>query len=162
MNKDIKPVLLTKEDIPQIDEIGYSYWYEDGVYSKGVLEKIFKDQLSYGIKIKDELVAFSIFKKTQKEVIVFLIAVKNTHLRQGLGRKILKYTIENAAEKGHKNFILHVAIDNEPAQKLYSSVGFLYHFYLPNYYSPNKYNMEVSAYQMGLTYQNKNNVYQIS
>lgn len=62
MNQENASVLITKEDIPQTYEIGYSYWYENGVYPKGVLKNIIKDKISYGIKIKNELIVFSIMK----------------------------------------------------------------------------------------------------
>lgn len=124
MNQDITLSLLTYYDISQINEISYHFWQEDGIYPLSELLRLLKSNLSYGFKIKNELVAFCLIDRSVASAQIYLFAVKHTYHRMGFGKKLLKWCISNANLEGISKFSLHVAVNNEAAIKLYKSVGF--------------------------------------
>lgn len=52
------------------------------------------------------------------------IAVRRDAQRRGIGRALLEALLAEAARRGVRKVLLEVAVDNEPAQKLYGAYGF--------------------------------------
>jgi ribosomal-protein-alanine N-acetyltransferase len=52
------------------------------------------------------------------------IAVRRDRQRGGVGRALLEALLAEAARRGAGKVLLEVAVDNEPAQKLYAAYGF--------------------------------------
>ena len=52
------------------------------------------------------------------------LAVRRDAQRRGLGRLILKDLLDEAERRRVRKVLLEVAVDNEPAQKLYATSGF--------------------------------------
>ena len=52
------------------------------------------------------------------------IAVRRDRHRRGVGRALLEALLAEGTRQGEKRTLLEVAIDNEPAQKLYAGYGF--------------------------------------
>jgi ribosomal-protein-alanine N-acetyltransferase len=52
------------------------------------------------------------------------IAVRRDAQRGGVGRALLSALLDRAAERGVTRVLLEVAVDNGPAQRLYSGYGF--------------------------------------
>ena len=44
--------------------------------------------------------------------------------RRGIGRRLLEALLDEAAQRGARQVLLEVAVDNAPAQKLYAQYGF--------------------------------------
>jgi [ribosomal protein S18]-alanine N-acetyltransferase len=52
------------------------------------------------------------------------IAVRRENQRHGIGRQLLEAMLAEAAKRGTPTVLLEVAVDNEPAQRLYAEYGF--------------------------------------
>ena len=101
-------VELTPSDIKSINNICISYWGEESLYQEDVLTNIISQNLSYGIKILGDLMAFCLMKRVGKQCTIFLIAVKPNYTKKGLGKAILSFCLDNAMNKGLNTFTLHV------------------------------------------------------
>jgi len=55
---------------------------------------------------------------------IYNVAVKQEFRRQGLGYQMLKTLIDESADRGITSFTLEVRASNEPAIRLYESLGF--------------------------------------
>ncbi|MEX1098061.1 MAG: GNAT family N-acetyltransferase [Planctomycetales bacterium] len=82
---------------------------------------------------KEELVAFGVVGTnhlvvagSRRHTIGFIpaVAVHKNHQRQGVGRHVLAFLVEEAAAAGHDRVFLFVDPDNLAARKLYSDFGF--------------------------------------
>ena len=134
--KDINPIKIIVEDIPQIIEISYSFWGKRGLYKRTILEKIINQKLSYAYKIKDELIAFCLmYNKINTNIInVYLICVKKEYQGNNLGKSLLSYCINYCKYCNFKNFDLHVSTNNIVAFTVYKKLGFIVKSFLKNYY----------------------------
>ena len=142
--------LITESDTDQILEIMTSFWAEKGVCPKKQLISIIKEDLSFAIKNKSEIIGFCIMNR---EVIndgyISAICIKNDYQHKGLGYKILNYCIENAKKQQAINhFSLHVSINNEVAINLYKKSGFIIKKKYRNYYHSKKNPENNQAYLM--------------
>jgi ribosomal-protein-alanine N-acetyltransferase len=64
------------------------------------------------------------------------IAVRREHQRHGVGRALLETLLGQARAAGLRDVLLEVAVDNEPAQHLYSQYGFATVGVRRGYYQP--------------------------
>jgi ribosomal-protein-alanine N-acetyltransferase len=64
------------------------------------------------------------------------IAVRRSHQRQGLGRRLLEELLAVADAGGVRHTLLEVGADNVPAQKLYDGYGFQVVGVRRGYYQP--------------------------
>ena len=71
-----------------------------------------------------ELVGYAGLSTTQDEAWVQNIAVKRTAQRRGIGRRLLEALLAEADRQDIKQTLLEVAVDNEPAQRLYATYDF--------------------------------------
>lgn len=55
---------------------------------------------------------------------VFSLEVLSNHRKKGYGRKLMENAIRRCQEKGCQLMELNTEIDNDPANKLYQSMGF--------------------------------------
>ena len=76
------------------------------------------------------------------------IAVIPNQQRHGYGAMLLDLAIAEARHRGITEVFLEVAVENEPAIKLYESFGFTQISIRPNYYGPRK-NAYVMMRQVG-------------
>ncbi|MCC6025323.1 MAG: ribosomal protein S18-alanine N-acetyltransferase [Desulfurococcaceae archaeon] len=71
------------------------------------------------------------------------IAVREKWRRRGIGAELLKRALSECRSRGAKRAALEVAVDNEPALRLYSKLGFRVKEVIPKYYpSRDAYLME--------------------
>ena len=117
-------VELTPSDIKSINNICISYWGEESLYQEDVLTNIISQNLSYGIKILGDLMAFCLMKRVGKQCTIFLIAVNPNYTKKGLGKAILSFCLDNAMNKGLNTFTRHVQDTNKVAIHLYEKFGF--------------------------------------
>jgi ribosomal-protein-alanine N-acetyltransferase len=64
------------------------------------------------------------------------IAVRRDRQRTGLGRALLETLLDEAARRGATSVLLEVAVDNQPAQRLYAGFGFVGVGIRKGYYQP--------------------------
>lgn len=145
-------VELTPSDIKSINNICISYWGEESLYQEDVLTNIISQNLSYGIKILGDLMAFCLMKRVGKQCTIFLIAVKPNYTKKGLGKAILSFCLDNAMNKGLNTFTLHVQDTNKVAVHLYEKFGFVKQKLIKNYYRGENYLESKNAYLMVLKY----------
>lgn len=66
------------------------------------------------------------------------VAVEPAQRRRGLGRALLRATLEYLKENGVEAADLEVDVSNRAAQSLYEAFGFVPSRVIPHYYGPNK------------------------
>ena len=138
--KDIKPIKMAIEDLPQIAEIFISYWGTMGLYHDTVFERIINQNMSYVYKIHDEVIAFCLMSYDYNDDIVEvdLLCVKKKYKGFHLGKNILSFCIDNCIKLNYNNFCLHVSTTNTPAFNLYKKLGFEIKEFIAEYYSDEK------------------------
>ena len=62
---------------------------------------------------------------TYEDADILNIAVASPYKRQGIAQELLRHLIKILKEKNVRNIFLEVRVSNEPAQKLYRSLGFI-------------------------------------
>ena len=70
------------------------------------------------------IVGYAGLSVADSEAWVQNIAVRRESQRHGIGRRLLEALLAEAARRGTPTVLLEVAIDNEPAQRLYAEYGF--------------------------------------
>ena len=134
--KNIKPIKMLIKDIPQIQEIYISYWGSKTVYVYSELERIINYNLSFGYKIKNELIGFCLCDIYSNEDIIeiALLCIKKEYKGKHLGKSILNFCIKYCTKLNYNNFALHVSINNIPALNLYKKQGFVIKELIKQYY----------------------------
>lgn len=84
----------------------------------------------------DDVIGYAGLATTPDEAWVNNIAVRRDHQRQGVGRALLESLLAQARAAGVRDVLLEVAVDNEPAQHLYSEYGFATVGVRRGYYQP--------------------------
>ena len=138
--KDIKPIPMKIEDIPQISEIFISYWGTMCLYEEITFVRIISQNLSYVYKIGDKIIAFCLMEYNYEDDIVeiVLFCVRKEYKGQHLGKSLLSFCIKNCHEFGFNTLSLHVSTNNTPAFNLYKKAGFKIRDFIPKYYSDEK------------------------
>lgn len=99
------------------------------------------DFVTFAALVDDEIVGFitgSIEISAEENVgHVYTLDVKQVHRNRGIGSKLLEFFESALAEKGVKNFVLEVRVDNVPARRLYSKHGYKPLVRLKDYYDHN-------------------------
>ena len=136
----VKPILVTMEDIPQINFLIISFWGKKDIYSNYFYFEILKKSLSYCYKLNKELIAVCLTNEdiSKNEIEITLLCVKKEYHHCGLGKNLLKFCIDNCIKKGYYKFRLHVSTTNEVALKLYKSLGFKRDTFIQKYYRNDK------------------------
>ena len=158
-NEEFKPILATIEDIPQIKDLGYSFWGKEGIYIEGYYYVVLGDNLSYVYKDKNILIAFCLVRLDKDKdfynfISIDLLCVNPNYQRKGFGKALLSFCINNCVEKGYTKFYLHVATTNKKAMNLYYSLGFFKAKFIKDYYFNDK-PPDKDAYMMKLYKYNK-------
>ena len=138
--KNIKPIRMKLEDIPQVAEIFISYWGTMCLYKNSTFERIINQNFSCVYKIKDEVIALCLMEYNCKKNImeVVLLCVKKEFKGHHLGKSLLDFCINYCCEYGYTNFSLHVSTTNNPAFNLYTKFGFKIKEFFESYYSDEK------------------------
>ena len=138
--KNIKPIKMKIEDLPQIAEIYISYWGTMCLYKDEEFERIINQNLSFVYKIEDEVIAFCLMEYNYKYdiVIVDILCVKKEFKGHHLGKSLLSFCINYCKDLNYKHFCLHVSTTNIPAFNLYEKLGFVIFGFIPKYYRDEK------------------------
>ena len=151
------PIIAVFDDIPQIKELGYNFWKEDGIYSQDFYISIIRENLSLVYKVKRYLiiaVCLAYYDKKTDFVDIALLCVRKEYQRKGFGESLLKQCIDRCFRKGFKKFYLHVATTNTSALKLYKKLGFIKVKTIHDYYYNEKLEENKKAYLMHLIKEN--------
>ena len=134
---NIKSILITIKDIPQISELFISFWGIKNLYTNSYFEFIINQNISYGYKIKNELIACCLmaYNNRNKYVTVILLCVKKEYQRNHFGKSLLSFCINNCRNGNLRNFELNVSVRNLKALNLYKKLGFIIKCYISNYYN---------------------------
>lgn len=107
-----------------------------------------KESLSNGRKAKDsyywvaeengEVIAYISLQKILEEGDIHNIAVRSDKRKQGIGKQLLEYIIQEAKKIGITQITLEVRKSNAAAIHLYQKLGFLEEGIRPNYYEKPK------------------------
>ena len=135
--KNLKPIKVKENDIPQIQEIYTTYWKIGGMDSYNGFRNIIIFDKSYCYKINDELIAFCLmeYKKEEDMIYVDLLCVKKEYAGNHYGKSLLYFCIENCKKLNSKYFGLHVSTKNKIAIKLYETLGFKIKDFIKEFYS---------------------------
>ncbi|MDO8627060.1 MAG: GNAT family N-acetyltransferase [Candidatus Diapherotrites archaeon] len=96
------------------------------INQKAYLDKVFKKKLSIFLELeKNKIVAYvEIENLNETTARINAIAVIPEFRRKGLGKKLIKYALQNIEEKGFDYALLLVKTHNEIAKNLYKKFGF--------------------------------------
>ena len=122
---NIKPILITIKDIPQISELFISFWGIKNIYTTSYFEFI----------INQNICCLMAYNNRNKYVTVILLCVKKEYQRNHFGKSLLSFCINNCRNGYLRNFELNVAVRNLKALNLYKKLGFIIKSYIPNYYN---------------------------
>ena len=155
-NKNIIPIKLTINDIPQIIEIYKSYWGNTGLYKYSLLKSIIEQNLSYAYKIGDDVIGFCLMENNPKEknIEIALLCIRRGFQGFHLGNNLLSFCLNLCKNLHFHNFSLHVSITNKIAVNLYTKLGFKIEKLIKKYYHDEYIeNIEDNdAYYMTLNY----------
>ena len=134
--KTIKPIPVTDEDIPQMNEIYKTFWGIKGIYPDEEYKRIIKQNLSYSYKNGGEIMAFCLLDYSENEKIteIYLLCVKKSYQCCKLGELLLSFCIDNCCKLNYKKFCLHVYTTNSIALGLYKKLGFEIKQFIPELY----------------------------
>ena len=105
-------------------EAGYEWWFGK--------ELLNKQALILCAKLDGKIVGYAYARLEPRDWNALLdahgalhdILVADTARRQGIGKKLLQRTLDELRARGAARVVLHTAIKNRAAQKLFASVGF--------------------------------------
>lgn len=83
---------------------------------------------------RDRLVAFAIMYFGDEHAHLNLLAVRPSHQRLGIGRRLVDWLVESAYAAGIASIHLELRAANHPARSFYKSLGFSESAYIPGYY----------------------------
>jgi ribosomal protein S18 acetylase RimI-like enzyme len=122
-----EPEELTVDDVKAIQELltisnpaSWATWTEEG------LAKTFEDYKWYGIKVDGELAAIGQSRIYDFTGVVHVISTHPDHRGKGYAKSIVSSIVSSIFEVTD-TAIIHVFVDNTPAVRAYSSVGFKPH-----------------------------------
>ena len=83
---------------------------------------------------RDRVVAFAIMFFGDEHAHLNLLAVRLSHQRLGIGRRMVQWLIESAHVAGIASIHLELRAANTTARNFYKSLGFTESAYIPGYY----------------------------
>ena len=116
--------LATSSDIQEIATIANSS--HQSSWTASSIESTIKNSQALILIYESDarILAYAILYFAADEAEIPSIAVKASHRRQGIGKRLLQAISEIAAEKGIEHIYLEVRSQNIPAKQLYNSLAF--------------------------------------
>lgn len=130
---DIRYRPMTEADLPRVMNI------EPRAYTFHWTEGIFKDCINNGyhmpvMEMAGQVVGYAVFSIVAAEAHLLNITIEPEYMGRGLGRMLLEHVIARCAEQDTESLFLEVRVSNEPANRLYKSMGFKSLGLRKNYY----------------------------
>ena len=131
---DIKIVPMMQDDVPQVAALEAACFSDP--WSAQILSNELQNELSLWLVAKDgdTVLGYVGSQSVLDEADMMNLAVRETVRRQGIARLLVLSLCRQLHEKGVMSLTLEVRDSNEPAIRLYSSLGFLQVGRRPNYY----------------------------
>ena len=138
---------IAEADVGDLDEICRLELecFGSRAYDRNLIRFLLLDPDSIALKAVDEsgrIIGSAIgrIEKIRGSIVgrVYTVEVKPEHRGRGVGRSLLTRLEEEFRRMGCEKLVLEVAVDNEPAIKLYKSLGFRFIERLKNYYGRGK------------------------
>lgn len=131
---DIKIVPMMQDDVPQVAALEEACFSDP--WSAQILSNELQNELSLWLVAKDgdTVLGYVGSQSVLDEADMMNLAVRETVRRQGIARLLVLSLCRRLHEKGVMSLTLEVRDSNEPAIRLYSSLGFLQVGRRPNYY----------------------------
>jgi ribosomal-protein-alanine N-acetyltransferase len=83
---------------------------------------------------RGRMVAFAIMYFGEEHAHLSLLAVRPSHQRQGIGRRLLEWLLQSARTAGIASVHLELRAANHGARRFYRALGFIETAYIPGYY----------------------------
>lgn len=131
---------LKKEDILKIAELEASL-FKERAWTLELIESELENPQNVVIAVEDdfsEIIGYIIAKVILDEAEVLRFGIKKERQGQGIGRGLLRVTLDMLKRKSVKKVFLEVSADNIKAQRLYESFDFKKVGERRGYYSPDK------------------------
>ena len=93
-----------------------------------------KDTLTVVACDRDRIVAFAIMYFGEEHAHLNLLAVRPSHQRLGIGRRLVEWIVESAFAAGIATIHLELRASNYTARSFYRALGFAESAYIPGYY----------------------------
>ncbi len=87
-----------------------------------------------GRRALDALAGFAIMEFVDERAHLVLLAVRPTHRRRGIGRRLLDWLVVSAQTAGVRSLHLELRANNEAARAFYRAMGFSETILVPGYY----------------------------
>lgn len=122
--EEINYIKLNKEHTKDI--FALFEWHDpNSDFNDEKVNGMLKEDISYGLTLKGELIAVCINIKQNEKILFHTIVVKKELRHQGFGTKLLTYTINQIQTQfPNTKIILHVMTTNSNAIGLYKKMGF--------------------------------------
>jgi ribosomal-protein-alanine N-acetyltransferase len=115
---------MTEADLPEVCAIE-NETFSDPWSREDFSNSLHDDKNDYlVVEIDGRIAAYCGFWGVAGEGDIFNVAVKKEYRRQHIGEAMLKALIEKGLARGITSFTLEVRSSNEPAIRLYESLGF--------------------------------------
>lgn len=100
-----------------------------------ILAKIrHRDTVTLVASERGRTAGFAIMDFADERAHLVLLAVRPTHRRQGIGRRLLEWLVESALTAGIASIHLELRASNEAARAFYNAMGFTETLVVPGYY----------------------------
>lgn len=120
---DIAYRSMTENDLPRIMNIeprAYSFHWTEGIFRDCINNAYHMPVMTLG----DEIIGYAVFSIVAAEAHLLNITIEPEYMGRGLGRELLEYVIESCRQHDAESLFLEVRVSNEPANRLYKSIGF--------------------------------------
>src|SRR3972149_3490279 len=84
---------------------------------------------------RGSLVGFAMMEFGDERAHLVLMAVRPTHRRRGIGRRLLEWLVETALTAGIESLHLELRATNDAARRFYRALGFGETILVPRYYA---------------------------
>ena len=131
---DVQILPMQAADAPQVAELEKACFSDP--WPESILSHELENELSLWLVAKsgDTVLGYIGSQSVLDEADMMNLAVRETVRRQGIARLLVLSLCRQLHEKGVMSLTLEVRDSNEPAIRLYSSLGFLQVGRRPNYY----------------------------
>lgn len=125
---------MTEEDVPFVCEI------EEATFSmpwkaEDFIDMIRRDNLTYLVaELDGTIIGGAGFRNILGDGEITNVAIEKTHRGHGYGKILVGELLKKGREMGAEEFTLEVRVSNEPAIRLYESLGFKSEGIRPGFY----------------------------
>lgn len=125
---DAKAIALMSRDLI---EAGLGWKYEPERIRRAMNDR---DTVTLVACDRSQLVGFAIMEFGDERAHLVLLAVRPTHRRHSVGRRLIEWLIESVATAGLASIHLELRSSNEAARAFYRAMGFAETVQVPGYY----------------------------